>query len=141
MSSHQDSDAAIEEAIREAEASTSAEIRVFITRHAPDKATAEAEARRHFDRLGMTRTPLRNAVLILVAPASAQVAVAADESVRMRLGGAFAAVLRRVASRKLATDPQEAILAVVRSAGRALARRFPRSDFDRDDFSNGVLRD
>jgi uncharacterized membrane protein len=141
MSSHQNPDAAIEAAIREAEAATSAEIRVFITRHAPDKATAEAEARRHFDRLGMTRTPLRNAVLIFVAPASMQVVVAADESVRLRMGGSFSGTVRRAASSRIESDPEQAVLAAIRAAARALSRRFPRSDFDRDDFSNAVLRD
>lgn len=134
-------DAAIEAAIRRAEASTSAEVRVVITRHAPDAATADAEARRHFDRLGMVRTPLRNAVLLFLAPASRQLALAADESVRFRLGSAFPDAIQRAAAPWLPTDPRRAVLAAIDAAAVLLSRHFPRSGLDRDDFPNAVIHD
>lgn len=141
MIPQQETDAAIEAAIREAEDHTSAEIRVFITRHAPDAAQASGEAARHFQRLSMTRTPMRNAVLLYVAPASSQVAVEADEAVRFQLGQRYVHAIQRAAAPHLPHDAPRAILEAVRAAARPLARRFPRSSFDRNNFPNAVLRD
>ena len=141
MPSHPRADDAIEAAIRKAESETSAEIRVFITRHAPDAQAAGAEARRHFERLGMSRTPLRNAVLFFLAPASRQLAIASDESVRFRLGATFPDAIHRAAGPWMSSDPQKALLEAIREAAGMLSRHFPRSHFDRDDFSNAVLRD
>lgn len=141
MIPQQEADATIEAAIREAEDHTSAEIRVFITRHAPDAARASEEAARHFQRLTMTRTPMRNAVLLYVAPASSQVAVAADEAVCFQLGKRFFNAIQRAAAPHLPHDAPRAILEALRATARPLARRFPRSSFDRDNLPNAVLRD
>ncbi len=141
MLDHDQSDAAIEEAIRDAEAHTSAEIRVFITRHKPDADEAIVLAARHFERLRMTRTPMRNGVLLFVAPASGQLAVAADEAVQFHLGACFKESIHRAAAPHLPQDITRAVIAAIQAAAQPLARRFPRATFDRDDFPNDVLRD
>lgn len=141
MIPQQEADDAIEAAIREAEEHTSAEIRVFITRNAPDASQASEEAARHFHRLAMTRTPMRNGVLLYVAPASSQVAVAADEAVGFRLGQRFVKAIQGAAAPHLPHDAPRAILDAIRAAARPLARRFPRSSLDRNNFPNAVLRD
>ena len=57
----------IVEAIRDAESKTSGEIRVFIQR-GELRVDPLIAAQKKFDRLGMQKTPHRNAVLIFVAP-------------------------------------------------------------------------
>lgn len=133
-------DAVVVAAILAAEAHTSGEIRVFISRQSP--ANPEREARRQFDVVQMTRTPLRNGVLLFFAPANRGFAVADDESLAFRAGAAFAETIR-AAMEPAWTDGrfQEAILAAVNAAGIELSRHFPRSRIDRDDLPNHVLRD
>lgn len=141
-SAQKETDAAIEAAIEEAEATTSAEIRVLIARHerAMTPAEIEAEAEHHFTRLGMTRTPLRNGILLFLAPSLGRIAVAVDESVRLRLGTRFGDTIQRAAAPHLPSDPVRAVQAAIRAASRTLSRHFPLSCVDRNDFPNDVLR-
>lgn len=141
MLDHDQSDAAIAAAIRDAEAHTSAEIRVFITRHGPGADEAIVLAARHFERLRMTRTPMRNGVLLFVAPASGQLAVAADEAVQFHLGPRFKESIQRAAAPHLPQDVTRAVIGAIQAAAQPLSQRFPRATFDRDDFPNDVLRD
>ena len=75
------------EAIARAERLTSGEIRILIARH--KAADPMAAALRHFRRLGMDRTRLRNAVLVFVAPRSRTFAVIGDQAVHEKCGDAF----------------------------------------------------
>lgn len=133
-------DGLIEAAIREAERRTSGEIRVFISRHActdPGKA-----ARQEFTRLQMTRTPLRNAVLLYVAPESRNFALAADEGVQFRCGPSLDAAVAEVVLPELGQGrPGPAILAAIRRLGEDLAREFPSHTLDRNDLPDSVIRD
>lgn len=133
-------DDAIAEAIRRAESTTSGEIRVFLSRHpCPDPARA---ARQEFVRLDMTQTPLRNAVLLYVAPKSNALAVAADESVRFRCGPEFEADINAAALPLLqAGNIQAALMAAIACARGHLARHFPPHSLDRDDLPNSLIRD
>ena len=74
-------------AIRAAEASTSGEIRVLLARHRAENPVAAAQ--KHFQRLGMDRSPLRNAVLIFLAPRSRTFAVIGDQGVHEKCGDRF----------------------------------------------------
>lgn len=133
-------DAAIAEAIRAAETATSGEIRVFISRHPCDD--PGRAARQEFVRLDMTRTPLRNAVLLYVAPRNEAFAVASDESVQFRCGPDFDTAIASAALPHLKSGAlQQAVLAAVHCAGEHLARQFPRHSLDRDDLPNTVIRD
>ena len=133
-------DDAIAEAIRRVESTTSGEIRVFLSRHpCPDPAKA---ARKEFVRLDMTQTPLRNAVLLYLAPKSNALAVAADESVRFRCGRKFEADIDAAARPLLmAGKVQAALMAAIACAGEHLARHFPPHSLDRDDLPNSLIRD
>ncbi len=133
-------DNAVEAAIRVAEERTSGEIRVFISRQSPSN--PEREARRQFGILEMTRTPLRNGVLLYFAPANRAFAVADDESLAFRIGTALTETVR-AAMEPAWTEGRfhEAVLAAVDAAGVELSRHFPRSRIDRDDLPNHVLRD
>lgn len=133
-------DHAVAAAILAAEKQTSGEIRVFISRQSPSN--PEREARRQFDVLEMTRTPLRNGVLLYFAPANRAFAVADDESLAFRAGPAFAETLRAAMEPAWSEGRfHQAILAAVAAAGVELSRHFPRSRIDRDDLPNQVLRD
>ena len=71
----------IVEAIRAAESKTSGQIRVFIQRGELDVDPLGA-AQKKFQRLGMHKTPERNAVLIFVAPRAHKFAVVGDKAIR-----------------------------------------------------------
>jgi uncharacterized membrane protein len=133
-------DHAVATAILAAEERTSGEIRVFISRQSP--ANPEREARRQFGILEMTRTPLRNGVLLYFAPANRAFAVADDESLAFRIGTALTETVR-AAMEPAWTEGRfhEAVLAAVDAVGVELSRHFPRSRIDRDDLPNHVLRD
>jgi len=133
-------DVRIEAAIREAEEQTSGEIRVFISRHpCPEPGKS---ARQEFVRLHMTRTPLRNAVLLYFAPQSQAFALAGDEGVQFRCGPALDASVAAVVGPELNRGRLcDAILAAVRRVGEELARHFPNHTLDRNDLPDAVIRD
>ena len=74
-------------AIAAAEERTSGEIRVFITRRKTSNALHAASL--CFLKLKMHETPLRNAVLIFIAPVSHQFAVVGDTAVHAKCGNNF----------------------------------------------------
>jgi len=74
-------------AIRQAEAKTSGEIRVLIARHRASDPIAAA--RRHFEKLGMTRSRHRNGVLFFIAPSSRRFAVIGDTAVHRKCDDPF----------------------------------------------------
>ncbi len=127
-------------AIQAEEARTSGEIRVFVSSAEP--ADILAEARREFRRLGMTRTPLRNGVLLYFAPKIRKFAVIGDEGIHSRCGEAFwTAVAGDLESRLKSGQFQEAVLSAVARAGAELARHFPKHPGDRNDLPDGIARD
>lgn len=133
-------DAAIEKAIRHAESKTSGEIRVCVSRHpCPDPGKA---ARQEFVRLEMSRTPLRNGVLLYFAPESKAFALASDEGIQFRCGQDFETAVTAVAVAGLREGSlSRALLGAIQMAGDLLARQFPRHSLDRNDLSNTVIRD
>ena len=74
-------------AIAAAEKKTSGEIRVFVSRRKTDNALRAAGT--CFANLKMSQTPLRNAVLIFIAPVSHQFAVVGDTGVHAKCGDDF----------------------------------------------------
>jgi len=111
-------------AIRKAERGTSGKIRVLVARHLASDPVAAA--RRHFERLGMTRSPHRNGVLIFVAPRSRSFAVIGDTAVHKKCGDAFwsdlAAAMTGFFRRNEFT---EGLVHGIERAGELLARHFP----------------
>ena len=132
-------DQELQAAIREAERGTSGEIRVFISRLASTDPLADA--RREFERLGMTRTPLRNAVLLFFAPESQRFAIVGDEAIHLRCGEAFwQSVAGEMEQLLKQGDTSGAIIAGIRRAGAELTTHFPRHHGDRNDLPNKVVR-
>ena len=74
-------------AIEHAEAGTSGEIRVHVTRGEPED--LEQSARLRFQKLGMTLTRERNAVLFYIAPKLKRFQIVGDEGVHAKCGDDF----------------------------------------------------
>ena len=124
-------------AITEAERKTSGEIRVLIARQkAVDPVTT---AKRHFERLGMTKTSKRNGVLIFVSPRSRTFAVIGDTAVHEKCGDAFWRVLAATIGSHFKTgDFTGGLVHGIERAGALLAENFPREPGDRNELPNRV---
>ena len=135
---------AIARAVAEAEAVTSAEVRVHLERRVPRargpaRADALSRARDVFAQLGMHRTALRHGVLIYLAFADRQVAIVGDEGIHARVGDQYWAEIRDLMVERLRTgQPRAAVVEAVRELGRALARHFPRQPDDTNELSDSV---
>jgi uncharacterized membrane protein len=111
-------------AIHAAEKKTSGEIRVYISHRKIDDALAAAAAQ--FQKLGMTKTKYRNAVLIFVAPRSHQFAIVGDEAVHRHCGDAFwQSVAAETSGHFKNSEFTQGIIQAVRKAGELLAAHFP----------------
>lgn len=123
--------AAIEQAIKSAEAKTSGEIRVSIVGFFRGELRALAESA--FDRLGMRATQARNGVLILVAPARKEFIILGDEGINASVGQSFWTALADLLSRRFAS--REFTAGLVEAIGRVgveLATHFPPHPDHRD---------
>ena len=115
----------IVQAIRDAESKTSGEIRVFIQRGKLEGDPLTA-ARKKFHKLGMYKTPERNAILIFVAPRAHKFAVVGDKAIHDKCGESF--WQRLVDSMREHFRNERFSLALVEAieeAGKALASHFP----------------
>lgn len=127
----------VQDAITEAERQSSGEIRVVVARAAV--ADPVAEAKTHFERLGMTATAARNGVLIFLAPRSRAYAVIGDRGIHEKCGEAFwnelAVAMGEAFKRGDFTDG--VVLGIAR-AGELLAVHFPRRSDDRNELPDSV---
>ena len=127
----------IAKAIATAEATTSGEIRVFIQRG--NVADAVSDARAQFERLGMTQTRERNAVLVFVAPRAQKFAVIGDRGVYEKCGQPFwEALTQAMRPHFHAQHFTDAIVHAIGEAGQLLAQHFPRRPDDRNELPNAV---
>jgi uncharacterized membrane protein len=114
------------QAIRDAEAKTSGEIRVFIQRGKLD-ADSLVAAQKKFRRLGMEKTRYRNAVLIFVAPRAHKFAVVGDQGIHEKCGDEFwQRLVESMRAHFKGEKFSQAIMEAIQEAGRALAAHFPR---------------
>jgi len=114
----------VEDAIRQAEALTSGEIRVAVVGFFRGDTRRLGE--RAFQRLGMNATRHHNGVLILVAPARRQVLVLGDQGIHACVGDAFWSGLVASLGAALADDRFTAgLVDAVAAIGRELSRHFP----------------
>ncbi len=129
---------AIEAAIARAEAVTSGEIRVAIV-HEPT-GNPVAKAQETFTRMGMAKTKHRNAVLILIAPASQTFAVIGDEGVHQKCGPAFWVDLAAAMGDSFKQGNFTAgLIQGIDRAGALLAEHFPRQPGDKNELSDQVI--
>jgi uncharacterized membrane protein len=135
-------DAAIDAAIRAAEARTSGEIR-FVIETALDVpeimagVTPRARALQVFSRLRIWDTELRNGVLIYVLAADRNVEVVADRGAATRISPIeWESACRLVEGHFRAGRFQEGAVAGVEAVGKLLEREFPIRSGDRDELPN-----
>jgi uncharacterized membrane protein len=112
-------------AITAAEAKTTGEIRVFVSRRKCVDALGMAE--KHFKALGMMKTKERNAVLIFIAPKSQSFAIFGDTAVHAKCGQEFWSVLRDEMTVHLKEGRYtDAVVHGIAKAGELLAAHFPK---------------
>ncbi|MCM2277072.1 MAG: TPM domain-containing protein [Oligoflexia bacterium] len=115
----------IVKAIAEAEAGTTGEIRVHLTRRWIEK-DPFARAWIVFRRFGMFRTAQRNAVLLYVNLRKHKFAIIGDEGVHKVVGQLYWERIARNLSRDLtSTHYENAIALAVREIGQVLHQHFP----------------
>ena len=113
-------------AIGEAEAKTSGEIRVFVQRGKLDVDPLPV-ARKKFHRLGMEKTRARNAVLIFVAPRARKFAVIGDQAIHEKCGEEFwRGVVDEMRNHFRGEKFTEALIHGIKEVGAVLAAHFPR---------------
>ena len=125
-------------AIREAEAHTSGQIRVFVSHHKTHNALWSA--RQSFAKLKMNQTALHNAVLIFVAPVSHQFAVVGDTAVHAKCGEEFwDTVIVAMQPGMKQGDFTGALIHGIEKVGSILAAHFPPDTERKDDLSDAVF--
>ena len=113
-------------AIREAESKTSGQIRVYIQRGKLNVDPVIA-AQKRFHRLGMHRTPERNAVLIFVAPRAHKFAVVGDKAIHEKCGDEFwQRVVDKMRGHFRNEKFSDALVDAIGDLGNALATHFPK---------------
>ncbi len=129
-------------AIAAAEGRTSGEIRVFVSEREVSPADVLPRAAARFQKLGMTATRERNAVLLYFVPRTRQFAIIGDRGIHEKCGQPFwdevTAEMRELLKREQFT---EAVIGAVRKVGDVLARHFPHHPYDRDELPNEVIRE
>lgn len=126
-------------AIKEAEAKSSGEIRVYVQRGELD-GDALVEAQAKFKRFGMEKTRERNGVLIFVAPRARKFAVIGDEGIHAKCGVEFwDRVVEAMRAHFLNSNFTDALVEAIKTAGQLLAQHFPRQGGDRNELSDQVV--
>ena len=126
-------------AIREAEAKTSGEIRVFIQR---GKLNADplVAAQKKFHQLRMHTTRERNAVLIFVAPRAHKFAVVGDNAIHEKCGGEF---WQRITENMRTHFQNEkfshALVEAIKEIGKVLAVHFPKTPGNAHELPDNVI--
>ncbi len=132
-------DAKIVAAIGEAEQRSSGEIRVYVSHKKREDALAAAHVR--FQKLGLTKTRHRNAVLIYFAPITRQFAIVGDVGIHQKGGDDFWRDSSAAMSAQLKQGKfTEAVVDAIRKTGALLEEHFPRDPDDRNELPNEVER-
>ncbi len=128
----------IVEAIGAAERQTSGEIRV----HVQPKATGgeiRYVAERTFERLGMTKTALRNGVLFFIASEENQFVILGDQGIDAKVpAGFWDDIAARLTERFKAGEFTRGIVEAITAVGEHLKSYFPRADDDVDELSDEI---
>jgi uncharacterized membrane protein len=127
----------IKRAIQKAERRTSGEIRVSLS--PPFWGDVWKAAERAFERLGMTATKDRNAVLFFVVPARHRFVVLGDCGINERVGPDFWYRVAGVLSDRFRRgDLTGGIVAGIEAVGEGLARYFPHLTGDMNELPDEV---
>lgn len=117
-------------AIRDAEAKTSGQVRVYIQRGNLDGDPLIAAAKR-FHRLGLHKTGERNAVLIFVAPRAHKFAVIGDKAIHEKCGEQlWQRLIDQMRNHFKNEKFSHALVEAIQEVGNALAAHFPKKSVD-----------
>lgn len=132
-------DAKIIEAISEAEKKSSGEICLFVAQQKVDNVLEAAQ--QEFIKMGMTKTNLRNGVLIYFAPLSQQFAVIGDQGIHEKCGDSFWASAADMMSKLLKEGKfTDAVVFGIRQVSNMLEQYFPRDPNDKNELPNQIIR-
>jgi uncharacterized membrane protein len=126
-------------AIKEAEAKTSGQIRVYVQRgeFAGDPVI---EAQEQFQKLGMQATKARNGVLIFVLPRARKFAVLGDEGVHQKCGDKFwQQLVERMRAHFQNENFTEALVEAIEEAGKLLVGHFPKISAPRNELPDEII--
>ncbi|HYH06383.1 MAG TPA: TPM domain-containing protein [Thermoanaerobaculia bacterium] len=127
----------IVKAIGTAERMTSGEIRVHIQPKAHGDIRAIAE--RTFERLGMTKTELRNGVLLFIACEEQRFVILGDKGIDEKVpGGFWDDIAAKLTIQFKSGEFTNGIVEAIHSAGEELRHFFPRSEADVDELANEI---
>jgi uncharacterized membrane protein len=130
----------IVDAIGRAEAGTSGEIRVHVTRREPED--IESRARERFQKLGMTKTAERNAVLFYIAPRVQKFQILGDTGVHEKCGDGFWKETAEELSQAFRKgDFSGGLVAGIEKIGTVLKEHFPSRADDRNELPDRVTED
>lgn len=114
-------------AIEEAERKSSGEIRVHIQPSSHGREVRNV-AEKTFERLGMTKTGLRNGVLLFILSRDQKFAILGDKGVNEKVGeGYWEHIAAELGNRFRAGEFTEGIVNAVEDVGQLLAEHFPHS--------------
>jgi uncharacterized membrane protein len=127
----------IKRAIQKAERRTSGEIRVSLSQ--PFWGDVWKAAESAFERLGMTATKNRNAVLFFVAPTRHRFVVLGDCGIHEKVGAEFwQGIATAMSERFQHGDFTGGIVAGIETVGEGLAMHFPRGESDTNELPDEV---
>lgn len=127
----------IVEAIAAAEKRTSGEIRVHVQPRARGEIREVAE--RTFERLGMTRTELRNGVLLFIACEERRFVILGDRGIDEKVpAGFWDAIAAALRQRFKTGEYTDGIVEAIHSAGEQLRQYFPRAEGDVNELANEI---
>ncbi len=127
----------IVQAIRDAEQQTSGEIRV----HVQPKGGADIRntAERTFERLGMTKTALRNGVLLFIATEEQRFVILGDRGIDEKVSpGFWDEIAAKLTIRFKNGEFTDGIVEAIAAAGEHLKTYFPRSAQDVDELPDEI---
>ena len=128
----------IVDAIKRAEGETSGEIRVHVQ---PKAGATEIRqlAEKTFERLGMTRTKLRNGVLLFVATEEQRFVILGDRGIDEKVPpGFWDDIAARLTARFKNGEFTDGIVEAIGAAGEHLKTYFPRAADDVDELSDDL---
>ena len=131
----------IVDAIRAAERVTSGELKVHVELRCPG-GDAYKRAVTLFQRLGLTKTKERNAVLVYVATRDRKFSILGDSGIHEEVGSAFwAEAVQRMKVAFARGAFGEGIAGAVQSVGQRMAKKFPHKADDVNEIDNEITTD
>ncbi|HVS30633.1 MAG TPA: TPM domain-containing protein [Thermoanaerobaculia bacterium] len=125
-------------AIETAEKNTSGEIRVHIQPRVGN-ADIRTVAEKTFERLGMTKTALRNGVLLFIACEEQRFVILGDRGIDEKVpAGFWDDIAAKLTIRFKAGEFTDGIVEAIHSAGEELGTDFPRQKDDRNELTNEI---